>query len=148
MAQDDRPIILRNFDRGGSNRTNLEHPALTTWALGLAAQTPLSVETQAKLYYDIAVCGGLDDGRGWGDYPLAIPDGVAEVFAARLGPKVGVKVAPATLSEKQPTDFRGAFIKSCFGGFVISERAQNSLPIYFLDFAGKLPNPVVTNGAS
>jgi len=66
--------------------------------------------------------------------PVAMPAGVSELFAYRLGEACGVRVPPVTLTHDQHTDddCANTFVKAVPGGWAMSKRVPRSIPLYYL----------------
>lgn len=73
--------------------------------------------------------------------PLAIPAGVAELFACRLSSIAGIRVAPVTLTPDEPTDFSKFHAKRVPGGWMLSARIEKSIPLFFLKGASQILPP-------
>lgn len=64
--------------------------------------------------------------------PLAIPRGIGEMFGYRLAESAGVRVPRVTLTADEPGDFTKHHVKRVPGGWMLSERVPDSIPVYYL----------------
>ncbi|HXG66364.1 MAG TPA: hypothetical protein VNO70_14795, partial [Blastocatellia bacterium] len=118
----------------------VEPPEMTIMALAWAAQresgwTPEQhsrvdeyIKTQTALAQEQVRLPLAKQGR-----PGAMATGVNELFAYRLSKAAGVRVAPVTLRnwDDEPKASDG-FIRKVPGGWCVSERIPQAIPIYYL----------------
>jgi hypothetical protein len=124
-----------------------EHPIITHLILGQAAMhdivaTPSTPDwfadfSKMRVTYSQVLERSNQINREMGGSPLAIPQGVAELFASRLARKCGVRVPKLQLwsearKKRHSNTDEHRFFKPVPGGWCVSARVRKSLPLYYL----------------
>jgi hypothetical protein len=111
----------------------VEHPAFSNLILGQDAIASTDKPTLAQRRVFLSEQGKL--ARGVYDnrrFSLSVPQGVADLFAYRLGLKCGVRTARVFLTREEPTDFANYYVRKVPGGWAVSARVSNAIPLYYL----------------
>lgn len=79
---------------------------------------------------------------------MALPAAVAELFGYRISKQIDIRVAPVEIFKQEPTNSKD-FVKERRGIWILSRRVENSIPIFHLKNALRVPqdlqNPVSKN---
>jgi hypothetical protein len=113
----------------------VEHPVITTLVLGHAAFDSIDTLSQAAESRHVFRSESDKFARGiYGPWVKrwALPNGVADLFAHRLAHKCGLRVPEVSLSADEPRDFQNYYVRKVVGGWALSRRVPDSLPIYYL----------------
>lgn len=111
-----------------------EHPALIRAAFGMYVANNADLSIAAKLAQLRNVTDRFQQQALQPSTPLAIPGAVAELFGYRLSQFTDVNVPQVLLTMEQPDEETCGcyYVKKQPGGFVLSERVPESMPLYFL----------------